>query len=339
MSASMLPHKFRATADPEGETLTHTMGEAESTPGFRKPNHGSTVDCHNALQEDRMLAMNSLGAPALPRTTLVTIEWRDLVRLTPLEKTWELALGLPWFALSLWCYGRGWWWAGLACSFYVFLTGLRQSHNAQHYALGLPRRIQDGVLFMLSMLMLASMHAVQVTHLHHHRHCLEDEDGEGATARLSWWRALLVGPLFFIRLHVSAWRLAGRRKRAWIAIELVAIVVVVVFAFFARSLALRWHVAAMLAGECFTGFFAVWTVHHGCSSHEPGRTQRGRWLNLISYSMFFHAEHHLFPAVPTPHLQELARRLDATMPQFSQRRVLPFGGGISHRRRIAASTI
>src|SRR6266404_587883 len=93
---------------------------------------------------------------------LETIEWRDLVALTPVEKTWELALGLPWLALSLWSYGHGWWWAGLGCSFYVFLTGLRQSHNAQHYVLGLPRRIQDGVLLGLSVLMLASMHAVQV---------------------------------------------------------------------------------------------------------------------------------------------------------------------------------
>ena len=120
-----------------------------------------------------------------------TVEWRDLVALTPLEKAWELALGLPWLFLSLWCYSHRWWWAGLACSFYLFLTGLRQSHNAQHYALGLSRPIQDGVLSILSLVMLASMHAVQVTHLHHHRHCLEDEDGEGATARLPWWRALL----------------------------------------------------------------------------------------------------------------------------------------------------
>ena len=269
--------------------------------------------------------------PVLARTAPQTIEWRDLVALTPLEKIWELGLGLPWLILSLWCYARGWWWAGLACSFYVFLTGLRQSHNAQHYSLGLPRRIQDCVLFALSMLMLASMHAVQVTHLHHHRHCLEDEDGEGATARLPWWRALLAGPLFYTRLHVSAWRLGSRRKRVWIATELTAIAFVIAFSFcFAACTALRWHVTAMLAGECLTGFFAVWTVHHGCEAHEPGRTQRGRWLILVSYSMFFHAEHHLFPAVPTAHLAEVARRLDAAVPQIRQRAVISLGGGISH---------
>jgi fatty acid desaturase len=255
-----------------------------------------------------------------------TVEWRDLVALTSLEKAWELTLSLPWLLLSCWCYGHGWVFPGLACSFYFFLTGLRQSHNAQHYSIGLPRKIQDGVLFGLSVLMLASMHAVQVNHLHHHRHCLEDEDGEGATARMPWWRAILAGPIFYARLHVSAWRLGTRRKRQWIAAELLAIAGVPAFVFCATDrLASRWHVAAMLAGECLTGFFAVWTVHHGCGAHEPGRTQRGEWLNRLSYSMFFHAEHHLFPAVPTGHLDVLARRLDAVTAEVSRRQVLRFG--------------
>jgi fatty acid desaturase len=252
------------------------------------------------------------------------VKWRDLVALTPKEKVWELSLSLPWFLLSLWFYERNLYWPGLACSFYVFLTGLRQSHNAQHYSLGLARVAQDGVLFGLSMMMVASMHAVQVTHLHHHRHCLEDEDNEGATAHLAWWRAILMGPLFFVRLHTSAWRLGGRAKRVWIASELFAIWMVLVFAIWvSHSTGLRWHVQAMLVGECLTGFFAVWTVHRGCSSREPGRTQRGKWLNFVSYSMFYHAEHHLFPAVPTPHLQELACRLDAASADFCHRSVLP----------------
>src|SRR5262249_32773520 len=121
------------------------------------------------------------------------------------------------------------------------------------------------------------------------------------------------------------WRLGGRDKRVWIATELIAIAVVVASFFFGWT-ALQWHIGAMLTGECLTGFFAVWTVHHGCKAHEPGRTQRGRWLSFISYSMFFHAEHHLFPAVPTAHLQELARRLDSVLPELGRRSVLPFRG-------------
>jgi fatty acid desaturase len=37
--------------------------------------------------------------------------------------------------------------------------------------------------------------------------------------------------------------------------------------------------------------------------------------------MFFHVEHHLFPAVPTCHLPQLARRLDEAAPEFTRLRV------------------
>jgi beta-carotene hydroxylase len=87
-------------------------------------------------------------------------------------------------------------------------------------------------------------------------------------------------------------------------------------------LCLQWHAAAMLMGECFTGFFAVWSVHHGCDEHTVARTQRGWLKNFVSYSMFYHLEHHLFPAVPTSHLPELARRLDRVAPHAAQRQVI-----------------
>ncbi len=271
---------------------------------------------------------------SIHRTQFDVIAWRDLVTLTPLEKLWELALPLPWLPLSIICYAYGWWWAGLPCSFYFFLTGLRESHNAQHYSLGLPRRYQDVVLFTMSVLMLGSMHAVQTTHLHHHRHCLEAEDSEGATARLPWWKALLAGPSFPLQLHRSAWSLATPEKRRWIAAELASIaVVVLLISTFSNSIGLRWHFAAMLTGECFTGFFAVWTVHHGCEPREPGRTQRGRWLNLLSYSMFFHAEHHLFPAVPTIHLSRLADRLDRALPNFPAQQVITLSASIKNKQQ------
>ncbi len=78
----------------------------------------------------------------------------------------------------------------------------------------------------------------------------------------------------------------------------------------------------MAAGECFTGFFAVWTVHHGCDQHTIARTQRGWLKNFMSYSMFYHLEYHLFPAVPTTHLKKLAARLDQTLPNTRKRMVI-----------------
>ena len=264
----------------------------------------------------------------LENRLLAGVEWRDLVAMNAGEKVCELFLPLPWLLACLFSFHCGHILLGAICSFYFFLTGLRQSHGAQHYSLGIRKTAQDAIMLVLSVLMLASMHAVQVSHLHHHRHCLQEDDAEGSTARLSWWRALFAGPLFPTRIHVAAWQLASVRKRFWIAAELAGILVVVVAALaLDDSLALRCHVAAMLAGECFTGFFAVWTVHHGCEQGgELARTQRGRWINRFCYNMFFHAEHHLFPAVPTCHLSTLAMRLDALTPAWKWKQVLGHSG-------------
>jgi fatty acid desaturase len=69
-------------------------------------------------------------------------------------------------------------------------------------------------------------------------------------------------------------------------------------------------------------FFAVWTVHHDCDrSHHIARTLRGWLKNTVSFSMFYHVEHHLFPKVPTCWLHQLARRLDAVAPELQNKRV------------------
>jgi fatty acid desaturase len=174
--------------------------------------------------------------------------------------------------------------------------------------------------------MLASMHAVQSSHLHHHRHCLEDDDAEGSTARLKWWQAILRGPVFVWDLHRTGWCLASSIKRRWIVAEFLAIASVIALAIVVPHLhALRWHVMAMTIGECLTGFFAVWTFHHGCDSHTTvARTQRGRWVNWFGYSMFYHLEHHLLPSVPSCHLGALAERLDRADSAFAIQQVVQF---------------
>jgi fatty acid desaturase len=176
--------------------------------------------------------------------------------------------------------------------------------------------------------MLASMHAVQVTHLHHHRHCLDEHDHEAAHAGLPWWRVLLMGPGFAFALHRAAWRLASPAKRRWIALEL-AMIGALLAAAAAGALLwggpawLLWHLAAMVVGESFTGFFAVWIVHRGCHADgQIARTQRGWMKNVVSYSMFYHLEHHLFPAVPTCHLPTLADRIDVAAPEVKQLQVV-----------------
>jgi fatty acid desaturase len=269
------------------------------------------------------------------------VKWRDLLALTRWERLWELTLSLPWLGGSIIAYalasaalsrtagdhpGRFVFWliVGGALSFVFFLTGLRQSHNAQHYCLGIGRLGHDIMLVAISLVMLASMHAVRVTHLHHHRHCLREADEEAVHASWPLWKVLVSGPYLIVRLHLAAWRLGKARDRAFIAVELAAIAAVVALVLLVLPIpALKWHVAAMLFGECLTAFFAVWIVHRGCEADgQIARTQRGWTKNLVTYSMFFHLEHHLWPAVPTCHLPHLAARLDGIAPQVCERQVI-----------------
>jgi len=61
--------------------------------------------------------------------------------------------------------------------------------------------------------------------------------------------------------------------------------------------------------------FAVWTVHHHCDrTHYIAKTLRNKIKNAITFNMFLHIEHHLFPRVPTCHLPELSRRIDRVAP-------------------------
>jgi fatty acid desaturase len=250
-----------------------------------------------------------------------SVAWRDLARLRPQEVAWELVLPLPWLTLSLLLAHSGWYVPALVASFVFFLTGLRQVHNAFHYALGVPRAAAEAVMFLLSVAMLGSMHAVQFNHRLHHKHCLADEDVEGMCARLPAWQALLLGPWFVLRMHHHAWANGGWRRRAWMAAELAANAAWFALAF-ALGGAARYHVAAMAAGQCLAGFFAVWTVHRDCDrAHQIARTLRGWLKNAVSFSMFYHVEHHLFPQVPTCRLHRLADRLDVAAPELCEKQV------------------
>lgn len=255
---------------------------------------------------------------------LSQVEWKDLLHQNRWTVLNELSISLPWLAGSWIAASYEQYLVALGCSFMFFLTGLRQVHNAYHYALGISRPLTEWVMFVLSILMLGSMHAVQINHLRHHRYCMEEEDIEAMSARLPWWQAILIGPLFPLRLHQKALEVGSRSQRRWILAELVSNVVWICLVFGVFDVQwLEYHVLAMAAGQCLTAFFAVWIVHHDCESDRlQARTVRGRLKALITYNMLFHVEHHLFPAVPTCKLDTLAKRIDSVAPDLVMKKVL-----------------
>lgn len=251
------------------------------------------------------------------------IAWRDLIAPTRRQALREPLLPLPWLLAGLGIAHAGWWPAALPFSFLFFLTGLRVAHNGFHRALGLPRAATAALLGVLSVAMLGAMHAVRHNHLRHHQHCLKPGDVEGDCARGSAWRALLTGPAFPLRMHVHALRDGTPQTRRWIAIELLGNLLWIGLVFGILDIAaLRYHVWAMLGGQCLAGFFCVWTVHHDCDGESViARTIRRRLASILTFEMFYHLEHHLFPAVPTCNLPRLAERLDAAAPHAARARV------------------
>ena len=264
------------------------------------------------------MALEVLRDPRLKQ-----IEWRDLCDLSRKDVIFEVLIPLPWLIASLALAYYGWWLFALGASFMFFLCGLRQVHNAYHYAVGLSRKGHEYLMFALSIIMLGSMHAVQWAHLRHHKHCMDDEDVEAMSARMKWWQAILLGPRFPYLLHKTALQRGKPRIRRWIIAELIGNAVFIGLVFFVwDSAVLEFHVIAMAIGQSLTAFFAVWTVHHDCDrSFHIARTIRHKFKSTITYSMFYHVEHHLFPAVPTRRLHILADRLDEVTPDLAAKMV------------------
>lgn len=250
------------------------------------------------------------------------VEWRDLIGLSPFEKAIEYARPLALLILELLAWHHDLPLLGGVVAFFFFLAALRLVHDTFHGNLGVGRAADRLCLTLLSVAMLGSMHAVQRTHLLHHRFCLGSHDIEAAHVERGGWHALAYGPIFPLRLHRAAWRSGTRHDRARIVFELAlsAAMVACTSSAFAGS-AFRMHVAAMIVANWLTAFFALWTVHRGCPSPGPARTLRNRLKSTLAMDMFYHEEHHRFPRVPTARLAHLALRLDRAEPGAQRRMV------------------
>ncbi|QIG79912.1 fatty acid desaturase [Stakelama tenebrarum] len=264
--------------------------------------------------------------PQAPMAALRSVPWRDLTPMTRREGLIECLHPLPWL-LSSWVAAQaGLWWLALPASFLFFLTALRLNHEAVHGNLGFSPRGHRRVLHGLSFLMLGSNHSVAYNHLLHHSRIGTPDDIEGKCGRMSAWRVLAYGPAFPVETQASAWRHGGTALRRRMTIDAGLNAAMIATALGSGATFLLYHLAAMLVAQCLTGFFAVWITHHDVAeSGLDARTQRSALVNCLSYNMFLHLEHHLFPAVPVKRLAVRAGRNDAAFPTLATKRqmVLP----------------
>jgi fatty acid desaturase len=251
---------------------------------------------------------------------LKKVEWKDLKNLTFKEMLIENNLTIPWFIISITLAYFGYYLIALPFSAFFFLTGLRQVHNGFHNSLGTNKFLTWLTLYTNSILLLVSIHAVKFNHIRHHKYCLSDEDYEGKPAKMKWYGAILYGPIHMFLIHKITFELANKNYIKNMILELSSIAIFVFIAFYFKINFLIYHISIMILAEFLMAFFAVWTVHHDTEENpEIARTQRGKWKNRITFSMFYHLEHHLFPAVPTIKLPELAKRIDNLLPEIEKK--------------------
>ena len=256
-----------------------------------------------------------MRAPLFLNDAVRSVQWQDLRELTLLQTVRALLLSAPWLALSLALAWNELFLAAIPFSMVFFMAGLRQTHDGFHGKLGVSPRWSHAFLFLFSLLMVIPLHAVRWIHLRHHAHPLDEKDVEGMCAGMSWWKALLAGPIFSFRMILVALVNTNHTCRMWIVAELTVIAGAVGLAALMDWPLVRYQIVVMALGNCLTGFVAVWMVHRAC---DPGdvfaRTQRSWIINFLTLNNFFHLEHHLFPAVASCNLPELARRLDQVLP-------------------------
>ena len=240
------------------------------------------------------------------------LQWRDLVKLTPWQVTVELTLPAPWLCAALVCGTFELWASTVICTFAMFMTGLRLTHNAFHHTVGISKAGDDRLMFVLSVLLGGSMHAIEYTHLMHHRDCFGAKDVEGGIARLSFTRAVVQSPCYPLAIHRAALRDGSARQKIWVRRELAAAALMQAAIWFVfDSAVLQVMSLALIFANLSAAMVGIWAVHRGCE-HQwfSARSCRTRWVNKLVYGMFFHLEHHLYPGVPTRNLPQLAQRLD-----------------------------
>ena len=260
------------------------------------------------------------------------VQWQDLRVLNKLQIAYNLILPYPFLLLSWWFASQSWYLPACLATYFFFAAAFRQAHDGYHHSLNISKRATTAILLLLSTLLLTSLHSIRATHMEHHRNPLGDSDVEGSLAKLPWYQAMFGGVKYRFDIYRQGLTLSSQRNKrlAWLEFTLIfSVMAMIVISLLSAATHNVWlqvaayHLITMVLANASVGVIAVWGVHHDCGDDVIARTERNRLVNALTFNLLYHAEHHLFPAVPSNNLPELARRLDEAFLSATQLRVIP----------------
>ena len=198
------------------------------------------------------------------------------------------------------------------------------SHDLVHRNLGLSKNLNDFLLSFIEMISLRSGHAYKLSHLNHHKIFPHEDDIEGKASGMSFFRSLIEGLTFQIKIVSWALKNNNRKYRNRIIFEVCAVISIIISAILILPYTevLLIYVILMIMGSWIIPLVTSYFVHNPFASHELLQTRlfRGRLYALLSFEHLFHLEHHLYPMVPHKNWAKLASRLD---PYFKEKGIRP----------------
>lgn len=212
---------------------------------------------------------------------------------------------------------QGWWAVAVPLTWLVYGSALTCVHHLIHSSLGLSPRARRFWLRTIGLLVVESGHALQVTHLAHHRTGDDVPDPEGYIEYATWKQLPLAALAFRYRLMIAGFKMAPTARRRRISVEIAGHA-----SMHLASLALLpvtvipWAYLSLIHLAAFA--FAVLAgkgpqTNYGRNLDTPlvrVHTALGR---ILFFSHDKHIEHHAAPKVPLPHLRYIEDEIDAAL--------------------------
>ena len=210
----------------------------------------------------------------------------------------------------------GWWPVAIVLTWLIYGSSLSAVHHLIHASMGFSTTTRHFLLSVLGCFVSESGHALQATHLTHHRDGDELPDPEGYIENLTWAQIPLGALKFRYRLMAWGWNHSPRRKIIGLEIAVHAALHLASLALLASGSPTLWIYLSLIHFASFA--FAVLAgkgpqTNYGRAIDTPFVRVSTRLGRVLFFSHDKHLEHHAYPKVPLPRLHLLQDEIDAAL--------------------------